>query len=84
LGIPENRHPGTKHFDELFAYSHLPEFLQFVSQPFSQLARTMIDRCPDGPELSACLRKILEAKDCAVRAAVTAQKEIDRLAAEEK
>jgi hypothetical protein len=32
----------------------------------------MISTLPDGPELTAGLRKLLEAKDCFVRAAVAA------------
>jgi hypothetical protein len=51
-----------------FAYTHLPEFLQEVSAPFYQLANDMNARLPDGPEKSEGLRKLLEAKDCFVRA----------------
>jgi len=51
-----------------FAYEHLPEALQTVSRPFGQLAQQMCDTLPANPELVAGLRKLLEAKDCAVRA----------------
>jgi hypothetical protein len=51
-----------------FAYEHLPERLQDVSRPVGELARQMEDALPDGPEKSAGLRKLLEAKDCFVRA----------------
>jgi hypothetical protein len=51
-----------------FAYSHLPEHLQKISKPFGDLAQEMDDNLPDGPEKSAGLRKLLEAKDCMVRA----------------
>lgn len=51
-----------------FEYAHLPEKLQAVSQPFCSLANQMLS-LPDGEERTVCLRKLLEAKDCAVRAA---------------
>lgn len=53
-----------------FHYAHLPERLQAASKPFCDLARHMIDTLPRNPERSAGLRKLLEAKDCAVRANV--------------
>jgi hypothetical protein len=51
-----------------FAYAHLPEKLQGVSKPIGDLAQAMDAELPDGPEKSAGLRKLLEAKDCLVRA----------------
>lgn len=51
-----------------FAYEHLPAHLQEVSAPIGELARSMDSALPDGPEKSAGLRKLLEAKDCLVRA----------------
>lgn len=71
-----DRHPATQHLLQFFAFDHLPEHLQEISKPFSVLANHVCYRLPDGPELSAGLRKLLEAKDCFVRAAVAAQKEI--------
>lgn len=53
-----------------FAYSHLPERLQVVSKPLGELAESVDTNLPDGPEKSAGLRKLLEAKDCFVRAAL--------------
>ena len=53
-----------------FAYEHLPPHLQAVSKPIGDLARQMDDDLPDGAEKSAGLRKLLEAKDCLVRAAL--------------
>lgn len=64
------RHPGVVHFEPLFAFEHLPEHLRLVSQPCAVLASDMVSHLPDGPELSAGLRKLLEAKDCFVRAAL--------------
>lgn len=53
---------------QYFEYGHLPEHLQEVSAPFGLLAVQMNSTLPNGPEKSAGLRKLLEAKDCAVRA----------------
>jgi hypothetical protein len=68
------RHPGTVHIARYFEYGHLPLHLQAVSRPFGELAEQMIAVLPDGPELTAGLRKLLEAKDCCVRAAVDAER----------
>jgi hypothetical protein len=57
--------PILRHFE----FGHLPEHLQAVSKEFHALAHLMVRLLENGPELSACLRKLLEAKDCAVRAA---------------
>ncbi|EMC8779176.1 hypothetical protein MKT60_016675 [Providencia rettgeri] len=51
-----------------FEYQHLPAHLQEVSKPISDLAKQMDEQLPDGAEKSAGLRKLLEAKDCLVRA----------------
>jgi hypothetical protein len=53
-----------------FKYEHLPEHLQAISKPFGDLARHIHDSLEDGPEKSVALRKLLEAKDAAVRTAV--------------
>ncbi|NUR80778.1 MAG: hypothetical protein HOQ21_10080 [Dermatophilaceae bacterium] len=66
------RHAATQHFAPLFAYEHLREDLRPVSQACAEVAELMVERLPDGPELSAGLRKLLEAKDCFVRAALAA------------
>lgn len=66
----KERHPSVAHFRLLFAFDHLPEHLQAVSGPFHSLAINLLSKLNDGPELSAGLRKLLEAKDCAVRQAV--------------
>lgn len=50
-----------------FTYAHLPERLQLVSKPFADLAE-MISSLPDVEERRVALRKLLEAKDAAVRA----------------
>ena len=53
---------------QFFAYSHLPEHLQAVSMPFGELANQIVETLPRNPERTVALRKLLEAKDCAVRA----------------
>jgi hypothetical protein len=58
----------TDRMMQFFEYAHLPEHLQIVSAPFGQLAKWMVDMLPQNAERTAGLRKLLEAKDCAVRA----------------
>jgi hypothetical protein len=53
---------------QFFNYLHLPQHLQEVSKPFTDLANHVMT-LPRNPERSVALRKLLEAKDCAVRAA---------------
>jgi hypothetical protein len=53
---------------QFFQYKHLPANLQVVSHPFCCLAEQICDTLPDNPERTTALRKLLEAKDCAVRA----------------
>jgi len=53
-----------------FHYAHLPPTLQARSEPFCGLARVIIDTTPRNAERTAGLRKLLEAKDCIVRAAL--------------
>lgn len=58
-----------------FAFAHLPAHLQAVSKPIGELAQQLEADLPDGPEKSAGMRKLLEAKDCFVRAALDKPKE---------
>lgn len=53
-----------------FDFDHLPEKLKEVSKPICELAWALNAKLPDGPEKSAGLRKLLEAKDCLVRSAL--------------
>lgn len=55
---------------QFFTYEHLPPHLKEVSKAVADLAHLMEDTLPDGPEKSAGMRKLLEAKDCFVRAAL--------------
>jgi len=57
---------------QFFEYSHLRPDLQAVSKPFSDLAHSSIGALPRNAERTVMLRKLLEAKDCAVRAFVYA------------
>lgn len=56
---------------QYFEYKHLPEKLQAISKPLGDLAQWAEGVIPDGPEKSAGMRKLLEAKDCFVRAALS-------------
>lgn len=70
---PADRHPATTQLLRWFAFDHLPEgLIRDTSALFSELAGDLLDTLPDGPELTAGLRKLLEAKDCCVRQAVHA------------
>lgn len=53
---------------QFFTYVHLPPHLQTISRPFCDLASLIVDTLPRNPERTVALRKLLEAKDCAVRA----------------
>lgn len=63
-------HPATAALLPFFAHDHLPADLAEVSAPFSDLAHQLAADL-EGPEVTVALRKLLEAKDCAVRAAVS-------------
>jgi len=62
-------HPSILHFAPFFEFAHLPAHLQEISRPFGELAASMAENLT-GQECAAGLRKLLEAKDCAVRAAL--------------
>lgn len=51
-----------------FHYAHLPASLQVVSVKFFELACSILALLPRNAERSVALRKLLEAKDAAVRA----------------
>lgn len=75
-------HPSIEHILQFFEYHHLPPHLSMVSKPFHDLAWALAEgehspqsgavttgRGPiEGPEATVALRKLLEAKDAAVRA----------------
>ena len=53
---------------QFFAFAHLPPHLQEVSQWFHSAAHLVVENLPRNPERTVALRKLLEAKDAAVRA----------------
>lgn len=53
---------------QYFAHDHLPPHLAEVSRPFAELAHTICETLPGSAERTVALRKLLEAKDAAVRA----------------
>jgi hypothetical protein len=59
-----------EHIMQFFGYTHLPETLQAVSMPFCHLAKDIVTTLPRNPERTVALRKLLEAKDAAVRALI--------------
>jgi hypothetical protein len=65
--ILKNRHPAVQQIARYFDHEHL---IDGDIDVCGRLAEYMITRIPDGPELTAGLRKLLEAKDCFVRAAL--------------
>lgn len=60
----------TDHILQFFRHEHLPKSLSDVSAPFGDLARHLVATLPRNPERTVALRKLLEAKDAAVRALV--------------
>ena len=62
--------PPTEHIAQFFAFAHLPPHLAEVSRPFAELADMIVVALPRNPERTVALRKLLEAKDAAVRAKV--------------
>jgi len=71
-------HPGPQEFSNeqiatdpilrYFHYEHLPLSLAKHSKPFCDLAKHVVDELPRNAERTVALRKLLEAKDAAVRA----------------
>lgn len=53
---------------QFFEFRHLPEKLQAISEPFFTMALNLMENIPQNNERAMALRKLLEAKDCAVRA----------------
>jgi hypothetical protein len=65
-------HPSIKHVLQFFTYQHLPVSLQKSSRPFAELAEQIASRS-NNQETTVALRKLLEAKDAAVRAELVEQ-----------
>ena len=60
--------PKNERMMKWFEFEHLPPQLQQVSRPFCELAVKITQAVEPGPERTVALRKLLEAKDAAVRA----------------
>lgn len=56
---------------QFFNYDHLPPNLQEISKPFCELAKHIDANIPQNAEQTVALRKLLESKDCAVRAVIS-------------
>ena len=75
MNEPKDTAERQDHIIQFFAFVHLPPKLRDVAEPFALLARSMVDPAserwlPRNPERTVALRKLLEAKDAAVRAAL--------------
>lgn len=69
------------HLLQFFNFSHLPPKLQEISKKFYETAHFIFQNTPENPEQTMTLRKLLEAKDCAVRSLLfsnTEMKKFDR------
>ena len=64
-----NMHPATAQLLGFFATDHLPPHLAEVVVPFRELAER-VAAGPANAETTTALRKLLESKDCAVRARI--------------
>jgi hypothetical protein len=63
-------HPMVRMLLQHFEYAHLSERTREISAPFAALAREVAGRVPDSPETAVALRRLLEARDAALRAAL--------------
>lgn len=63
LAIAQDQQPMLRYF----RFAHLPPHLAATSAPFAELATRLVVDLKPGPERTVALRKLLEAKDCAVR-----------------
>ncbi len=66
----EGRHPATQQIARWFDFNPQPEDLAVPQRACAVLAQEMVDGLPDGPELTAGLRKLLEARECFTRSAM--------------
>jgi hypothetical protein len=66
-----DRHPSTLHMMTMLQVNpKLPGIQKNIAGDCLDLADTIVANMPDSPELTAGLRKLLEAKDCFVRASL--------------
>lgn len=57
----------THYLTQFFEYRHLSPNMQAICKPFAYLVQSLLE-LPDNPERTHCIRKVLEARDCAMRA----------------
>jgi hypothetical protein len=74
-GLPDETIASTladsgEHIAQFFSFAHLPSRLANVSRPFARMAAEVVLCIPRNPERTVALRKLLEAKDAAVRALI--------------
>ena len=60
----------VEHILQFFAFEHLPGHLQAISKPFADMAHQLMQTLPQNAERTVAFRKLLEAKDAAVRALI--------------
>jgi hypothetical protein len=74
MGYGTGKHPSTDALLKFFEYSdlpqNLPQNLHAVSWKFHDLAHDLVTMLPASAEVTVGVRKLLEAKDCFVRAAL--------------
>jgi hypothetical protein len=71
------RHRNEKH-EKYFEYKHLPGRLRPLVAEIKELLISLNEATPEGPEKTAGVRKLLEAKDCFVRANLDIDQEIGK------
>ena len=64
----EEKKEQKDHIVQFLSYKHMPLHLQEVSKPFGLMAEQIVETLPSNPERTVAMRKLLEAKDAAVRA----------------
>lgn len=60
----------TDHIMQFFSYRYLPPGLQKIARPFSDFAEFVVQMLPRNAERTVTLRKLLEARDAAMRASL--------------
>jgi hypothetical protein len=75
--VAGGRHPSVALVARWFDFDHLNGHLRIVSQQIAAVAQNMVDDIPDDPQLVLGLQKLVEAKDCFVRAALAGMAELE-------
>lgn len=73
LVIPTDGDTGERMIKWL-SYEHLPKELQPIVQKYHNMGLIICGTIPSGPERTVALRKLVESKDCAVRAVIEGMK----------